>query len=101
MTARPTATSFPATPSESARAPWAWVALFALTLPLVNPYVRGDGNGYYAYVRSAVIDHDLNFENEFRHGDPLFKEIYIDEQGALRPAMRSSRSRRRGAHCRT
>lgn len=68
---------------------WPWVALFLLTLPLVNPYVRGDGNGYYAYVRSAVIDHDLDFENEFRHGDPLFRTIYFEDDGALRPSMRS------------
>ena len=38
----------------------------------VNPYLRGDGNGYYAYVRSAVIDHDLKFQNEFARGDPAF-----------------------------
>ncbi|MEY2424495.1 MAG: hypothetical protein QOI61_67 [Actinomycetota bacterium] len=38
----------------------------------VNPYLRGDGNGYYAYVRSVVIDHDLKFQNEFAHGDPAF-----------------------------
>ena len=68
---------------------WPWVALFLLTLPLVNPYVRGDGNGYYAYVRSAVIDHDLDFENEFRRGDPLFRTIYFEDDGALRPSMRS------------
>lgn len=69
---------------------WLLGGVFVLTIPLVNPYLRGDGHGYYAYVRSAVIDHDLDFENEFRHGDPLFREIYFDEQGSLRPAMRSS-----------
>jgi hypothetical protein len=70
-----------------------WAVLggvFVVTLALVNPYLRGDGNGYYAYVRSLVIDHDLNFENEFRQGDPLFRDIYFDEQGSLRPTMRSS-----------
>ena len=69
---------------------WPWVALFLLTLPLVNPYVRGDGNGYYAYVRSAVIDGDLNFENEFRHGDPLFRTLYFEDDGTVRPSMRSA-----------
>lgn len=72
---------------------WPWVALFLLTLPLVNPYVRGDGNGYYAYVRSAVIDHDLDFENEFRHGDPLFRTLYFEDDGTLRPSMRSETGR--------
>ena len=77
----------------AARARWAWAACFVLTLPLVNPYVRGDGNGYYAYVASAVVDRDLDFENEFRRGDPLFRSLYFDENGALRPEMRSETGR--------
>ena len=75
---------------RSARGRWLLAALFVASLPLVNPYLRGDGNGYYAYVRSIVIDHDLDFENEFRHGDPLFREVYFDEQGVLHPWMRSA-----------
>ena len=42
------------------------------TLPLVNPYLRGEGNGTYAYVRSLVLDGDLRFDNEYRRGDPSF-----------------------------
>ena len=41
------------------------ILLFVFALPLVNPWVRGDGVGYYAYVRSLLIDHDLRFENEW------------------------------------
>src|SRR5262245_50132162 len=41
---------------------WVLAGCFAITLALVNPYVRGDGNGYYAYIRSLVIDGDLRFE---------------------------------------
>ena len=67
----------------------ALAALFVLSLPLVNPYVRGDGNGYYAYVRSMVIDGDLDFENEFRRAEPSFREVYFDEQGGVRPWMRA------------
>ncbi len=80
-------------PRRSTRARWAWLALLVLTLPLVNPYVRGDGNGYYAYLRSVVIDGDLDFENEFRRGDPPFRSVYFDERGALRPPMRSATGR--------
>jgi len=47
-------------------------AAFLLTLPLVNPYLRGEGNGCYAYVRSLVLDRDLRFDNEYRRGDPDF-----------------------------
>jgi hypothetical protein len=43
--------------------------VFLISLPLVNPWVRGDGVGYYAYVRSLLIDGDLRFENEYRQGN--------------------------------
>jgi hypothetical protein len=48
------------------------VAALLATLPLVNPYLRGEGNGYYAYVRSLVLDHDLRFDDEYRRGDAAF-----------------------------
>ena len=46
--------------------------LFLLTLPLSNPWVRGDGVGYYAYLRSALIDHDLRFENDYLAANQSF-----------------------------
>jgi hypothetical protein len=58
--------------------------LFLLTLPLVNPWVRGDGVGYYAYIRSLLIDGDLHFENEFLAGNSTFVLPKLDEQGRLR-----------------
>src|ERR1700737_3351773 len=59
------------------------VLLFLLTLPVVNPWVRGDGVGYYAYLRSTLIDHDLNFENDFLAGNKSFVMARVDEQGRL------------------
>ncbi len=39
-----------------------------LVLPAVTPtIIRGDGVGYYAYLRSAFFDRDLDFTNEYRH----------------------------------
>lgn len=55
-----------------ARAEVVLVAGLLATLPLVNPYIRGEGNGTYAYVRSLVLDGDLRFDNEYRRGDPSF-----------------------------
>jgi hypothetical protein len=60
---------------------------FLLTLPLVNPWVRGDGVGYYAYLRSALIDHDLNFENDYFAGNKSFVMSRFDAQGHLLPEM--------------
>lgn len=67
--------------------PWLLFALFLLTLPLLNPWVRGDGVGYYAYLRSAMIDHDLNFENDYRAGNQSFVMSRFDENGHLRPEL--------------
>jgi len=60
------------------------IVLFLLSLPLVNPWVRGDGVGYYAYVHSLLIDHDLHFENEWQAGNPSFRQARVDEQGQVR-----------------
>jgi hypothetical protein len=57
--------------------------LFLFTLPLVNPWVRGDGVGYYAYVRSALIDHDLRFENDYLQANKSFVLAYTDAQGHI------------------
>ena len=42
------------------------VGVWCLSLLLFfSPEITSDGVGYYAYVRSALIDGDLNFTNEF------------------------------------
>ena len=63
------------------------VALFVLSLAFVNPYVRGDGNGYYAWLRSPLIDGDVDFGNEYLRADPMFRRGFIDEQGRPTPLM--------------
>ncbi len=60
------------------------LCLFLLSLPMVNPWVRGDGVGYYAYVRSLLINHDLRFEDEWKSGNPSFVMNRVDESGHLR-----------------
>jgi hypothetical protein len=66
-----------------------WLAaLFVLTLPLVTPRIRGaDEIEGFAYLRSAVFDGDLDFEDEYRwfHArDPEglrgFKETFLDRR---------------------
>jgi hypothetical protein len=61
--------------------------LFLLSLPLVNPWVRGDGVGYYAYLHSMLIDHDLNFENDYLAGNQSFVMSRVDAQGHLLPGL--------------
>src|SRR5712671_2444826 len=76
--------------SVSRASPWHARLLFLfflVTLPLVNPWVRGDGVGYYAYLRSALIDHDLDFENDYLAGNKSFLMSRFDAQGHLLPEM--------------
>jgi hypothetical protein len=61
--------------------------LFLLTLPLANPWVRGDGVGYYAYLRSALIDHDMRFENDYLAANESFVISHVDAQGRLLPRL--------------
>lgn len=48
------------------------LAIFLLSLPLVNPWVHGDGIGYYAYARSILIEHRLDFAPDWKHGNESF-----------------------------
>jgi len=63
------------------------ILLFLLTLPLVNPWVRGDGVGYYAYLQSPLIDHDLRFANDYLAANESFVMAHVDEQGRLLPRL--------------
>lgn len=66
------------------------IVIFLLSLPLVNPWVRGDGVGYYAYVRALVIDHSLNFEQDWQKANPTFAAGRIDAYGHIRLNQYSS-----------
>jgi hypothetical protein len=59
------------------------IILFVASLPFVNPWVRGDGVGYYAYIRSLLIQHDLNFEQDWLHANPSFIEGRTDGHGRI------------------
>jgi hypothetical protein len=57
--------------------------LLLITLPVVNPWVHGDGVGYYAYVHSLLIDHDLQFENEWRAANSSFTLGRVGPNGEI------------------
>jgi hypothetical protein len=66
------------------------LGIFLVTLPWVNPWVRGDGVLYYAYVRSLLVEQHLNFENDWRHADPSFRFFSIDAAGRIDPKLYTS-----------
>jgi hypothetical protein len=58
---------------------------FVLSLPMLNPIVHGDGVGYYAYARAALIQHNLQFEEDWRHGNLNFAQSRTRDGGQLLP----------------
>jgi hypothetical protein len=72
------------------RRPEFWLTIiFLLSLPLINPWVRGDGVGYYAYLRAPIIEHSLNFENDYRSANASFRGPRLDESGNLKSDLRT------------
>ena len=68
----------------------ALAVLFLLTLPLLNPWVRGDGVGYYAFARSLLIERDLNFEKDWQAANASFRMGRVDETGQVVPGQYTS-----------
>jgi len=77
--------NFSAGARNSVRFGRAFLALFLLSLPLVNPIVHGDGVGYYAYARAPLIQHNLRFEEDWRHGNLYFSQARMLPGGQLNP----------------
>jgi len=55
------------------------LVVFLLTLPFVTPRVRWDGIGYYAYARSVIVDHNLQFKGDWR--DPRAEPFLFERDG--------------------
>jgi hypothetical protein len=67
-----------------------WLGLiFLASLPLMNPWVRGDGVGYYAFARALLIEHDLDFQRDYQSGNAAFRDARLDENGAPKPSFRT------------
>ena len=63
--------------------------LFLLTLPLVNPWVRGDGVGYYAYARAPLIEHSLDFTHDYQSANESFRDARCDTNGQPKQQYRT------------
>lgn len=71
----------PSTQSSPRQAERLLVVLFLLSLPLLNPWVRGDGVGYYAFARAPLIGHNLDFTPDYQHANESFRENRLDANG--------------------
>jgi hypothetical protein len=62
---------------------------FLLSLALLNPWVRGDGVGYYAFARAPLIEHSLQFEHDYMSANAGFRETRLGENGQPKPMFRT------------
>jgi hypothetical protein len=80
-----------ATSLTFSRAEKTLIVVFLLTLPFIQPRVRDDGIGYYAFARSLLVDHNLQFRGDWK--DPRGVPTLIERDNLGRPAaFRSSTS---------
>lgn len=67
-----------------------WLFLiFLVSLPLMNPWIRGDGVGYYAFARAPLIEHSLDFERDYQSANTSFRDARLDENGEPKPIFRT------------
>jgi hypothetical protein len=57
--------------------------IFFLSLPFSNPWVRGDGVGYYAFGRSLLIQHNLDFRKDWLAANTGFRISRTDASGRI------------------
>jgi hypothetical protein len=59
------------------------ILIFLLSLPLCNPWVHGDGVGYYAFARAVLIDHNLDFRTDWLAANSSFRMGRVDSAGEI------------------
>jgi len=62
---------------------------FLCSLPLLNPWVRGDGVGYYAFARAPLIEHSLDFTHDYQFANDSFRGPRLDEHGQPKAEFRT------------
>src|SRR5712675_34514 len=75
--------------SQTRKIERALLFLFVLSLVLLNPWVRGDGVGYYAFARAPLIEHSLDFEHDYIGANTSFREARLDEHGQPKGIFRT------------
>src|SRR5438309_11587969 len=64
--------------------------LFLVSLPLMNPWVRGDGVGYYAFARALLTQRTLDFEPDYQHANQGFRQARLDNAGIPKAEFRTA-----------
>lgn len=59
------------------------ILLFFFTLPLSNPWVRGDGVGYYAFGRAMLVGGNLDFTKDWLDANSSFRMGRVNRDGTI------------------
>jgi Dolichyl-phosphate-mannose-protein mannosyltransferase len=65
------------------------LVVFLLSLALLNPWVRGDGVGYYAFARAPLIEHNFDFQRDYQEANASFRGARLDENSQPKPFFRT------------
>jgi hypothetical protein len=63
--------------------------VFLVSLPFLHAIVNGDGVGYYAYLRSPLIDHNFNFSSDFRDPVEELEKIFLVDHFVDNPVTKT------------
>jgi hypothetical protein len=63
--------------------------VFLLSLPFLHAIVNGDGVGYYAYIRSPLIDHNFNFSSDFQNPVKELEKIFLVDHFVDNPVTKT------------
>jgi hypothetical protein len=66
------------------------LVLLLVSLPLANPWVRGDGVGYYAFARAILIQRNLDFTADYQHANQGFREARLEATGTPKESFRTA-----------
>jgi len=76
--------------SRSRKAERLLILLFLLSLPFLNPWIRGDGVGYYAFARAILFQHNLDFARDYQSANTSFRAARLDEYGQPKLVFRTA-----------
>jgi len=63
--------------------------LFFLSLPFLHAVVNGDGIGYYAYVRSPLVDHNFSFSSDWQDPTEELEKIFMRDHFVDNPVTKT------------
>src|SRR6266851_4545134 len=82
--------NFTPSPARRSRKSQRLLLLFFLfSLPFLNPWVRGDGVGYYAFARAPLIEHSLDFTKDYQYANESFRGPRLDENNQPKSGFRT------------